>query len=291
MTPALLFVHALTPLHAGTGQGIGVIDLPIARERATNLPYLPGSSLKGALRAACEDAASVRRLFGPDTRNASEHAGALTVSDQSLLLFPVRSLIGTFALATCPWVLRRFTRDARSIGLKDVPDMPNAPKDQATLAQGSALLWNQKIVLEDLDLRAAVDPAVSKWAEWLGQHLYAGDSDQAAAVRAHLAVLPDDTFDYLVDQATEVVARIKLKDDTKTVQNGGLWYEESLPAESILSGLVMAEKVNQGGQVAEPAAVLDEARSLVQKIGTMQLGGKATVGRGLCRLVWKAGAR
>ena len=25
------FLHALSPLHAGTGQGTGVIDLPIAR--------------------------------------------------------------------------------------------------------------------------------------------------------------------------------------------------------------------------------------------------------------------
>lgn len=291
MTPAMLFVHALTPLHAGTGQGIGVIDLPIARERATNLPYLPGSSLKGALRAACEDAASVVRLFGPDTQKAKDHAGALTVSDQSLLLFPVRSLVGTYALATCPWVLRRFIRDARSIGLMEVPELPTCGMDEAKLAQGSRLIWQQKIVLEDLDLTAAVDPAVSNWADWLGQQLYPGDSDQAGALKEHLAVLPDDTFDYLVDQATEVVARIKLLDETKTVQKGGLWYEESLPAESILSGLVLAEKVKQGGQVAEPATVLDEARGLVEKIGTMQLGGKATVGRGLCRLVWKAGAR
>ena len=35
MNARLLFVHALSPLHAGTGQGIGAIDLPIAREKAT----------------------------------------------------------------------------------------------------------------------------------------------------------------------------------------------------------------------------------------------------------------
>ena len=36
MDAKLLFVHALSPLHAGTGQGVGVVDLPIAREKATN---------------------------------------------------------------------------------------------------------------------------------------------------------------------------------------------------------------------------------------------------------------
>ena len=47
----LTFIHALSPLHAGTGQGVGVIDLPIAREKATNLPFLPGSTLKGCCRS------------------------------------------------------------------------------------------------------------------------------------------------------------------------------------------------------------------------------------------------
>ena len=35
MAVKLMFVHALSSLHAGTGQGVGTIDLPIARERAT----------------------------------------------------------------------------------------------------------------------------------------------------------------------------------------------------------------------------------------------------------------
>ena len=55
MKSRLVFVHAISPLHAGTGQGVGVIDLPVAREKATGLPYFPGSSLKGVLRDACED--------------------------------------------------------------------------------------------------------------------------------------------------------------------------------------------------------------------------------------------
>jgi CRISPR-associated protein Cmr4 len=53
MAARLMFVHALSSLHAGTGQGVGTIDLPIARERATDLPVIPGSSIKGCLREAC----------------------------------------------------------------------------------------------------------------------------------------------------------------------------------------------------------------------------------------------
>lgn len=45
------FLHARSPLHAGTGQGTGVIDLPIAREKATGIPYLPSSSVKGTVES------------------------------------------------------------------------------------------------------------------------------------------------------------------------------------------------------------------------------------------------
>lgn len=130
MNAKLLFVHALSPLHAGTGQGVGVIDLPVAREKATNLPYLPGSSLKGTLR----DTDSVQitpdlrvKIFGPDSKNADDHAGSVQFSDQRLLLFPARSLSGTFAWTTSPYLLQRLQRDARSAGISDAPSSVPAP--------------------------------------------------------------------------------------------------------------------------------------------------------------------
>src|SRR5712671_3562923 len=115
MNTRLLFCHALSPLHAGTGQGVGVIDLPIARERATNLPYLAGSSVKGTLRDTYNEKVSLDlrvKIFGPETNRADEHAGSVSFSDQRLLLLPIRSLLGTFAWITSPYVLQRFRRDA-----------------------------------------------------------------------------------------------------------------------------------------------------------------------------------
>ena len=43
------WIHALTPLHVGSGRGIGFIDLPIMREKATEYPFVPGSAVKGVL--------------------------------------------------------------------------------------------------------------------------------------------------------------------------------------------------------------------------------------------------
>src|SRR5712692_8487119 len=125
----LTFVHALSPLHAGTGQGAGIIDLPIAREKATGLPYLPGSSLKGTLRAQCNPKdQKCRQVFGPDTeglQTENAHASSVQFSDQRLLLLPVRSLAGVFAWVTSPSVLRRLLRDiadTRSDGPTSIPE-------------------------------------------------------------------------------------------------------------------------------------------------------------------------
>ena len=95
---ALLGLLAETSIHAGAGQSVGAIDLPIMREAHSDWPCIHGSAVKGALRARAEDRAldNVHLIFGPDTNNASDHAGALTVGDARLVLLPVRSLTGHF---------------------------------------------------------------------------------------------------------------------------------------------------------------------------------------------------
>lgn len=41
---------AETFIHPGSGQSAGALDQPVAREAATDYPFIAGSSLKGALR-------------------------------------------------------------------------------------------------------------------------------------------------------------------------------------------------------------------------------------------------
>ena len=49
-----VFLYCLTSLHAGSGSSLGVVDLPIQRERHTSFPKIESSSLKGAFREAFE---------------------------------------------------------------------------------------------------------------------------------------------------------------------------------------------------------------------------------------------
>jgi len=284
MNARLFFVHALSPLHAGTGQGVGTIDLPIAREKATGLPFVPGSSLKGVLRNSCTDPDIQKKVFGPDTDRADEHAGSAQISDARLLLLPTRSLAGTFAWVTSPYVLHRFLRDAQDAQATGLPTSVPLPAlaDQCTVAQDACQIsipggGQPRVYLEDLDLNAIPDPTVNTWAIWLGSKVFPNDPQWQQMLVGRLCVVHDDVLSFLLETATEITARIKLRKDAKTVQKGSLWYEETLPTETVLYGLVVATPVK--ATVQEVFAVL---QGLMGK--TLQVGGKATVGRGLCRV-------
>jgi len=277
MNTKLLFVHALSPLHAGTGQGVGVIDLPIAREKATNLPYLPGSSLKGVLRDAC-DTANREAIFGPETANADAYAGSVHFTDQRLLLMPIRSLAGTFAWVTSPFVLRRFLRDTEMTSTNAFPDKVPAVSQQSeclTAAETDLQTSHGPIVLEDIQLKARND--ADAWAKAFASVLFPNDPAWQEIFKKRFCIVHDEIFGFFVEHATEVVARIALESEKKTVKKGALWYEESLPAESVLSGVVVAAPVK-----ADIDTVFATVRGLIDK--PLQLGGKATVGRGLCQL-------
>jgi CRISPR-associated protein Cmr4 len=276
----ILFLHALSPLHPGTGQGVGSIDLPIARERATGVPYLPGSSVKGVLRDAANGRLTrdkLLALFGPETGNASEYAGAAVFGDARLLLLPVRSLAGVFAYVTSPYLLERFAREVVFAGMAP-PALPGAPASEGwcRLASDSQLKADDKVYLEDLDLSCQQNPELKTWEDWLAKQ-------SEAPVKGRICLVHDDVMGYLLETATEVVARIRLEDQTKTVASGALWYEESLPAESLLYGLLSLGSSRK----KEVAVALDD---LMPLLGFAQLGGKASVGRGLCRLRLGGGA-
>ena len=51
---SILSLYAISPCHVGSGSSVGVVDLPIQRERHTNWPVIQASGMKGALRAHFE---------------------------------------------------------------------------------------------------------------------------------------------------------------------------------------------------------------------------------------------
>ena len=285
MTTKMVFVHALTPLHAGIGAGTDVIDLPIAREVSTGLPYLPGSSIKGTLRShvAKTNPGIAEKMFGPDTKNASDFAGAMQFSDAYVVAMPIRSLAGMFAWVTSPYLLLRLARDAQQCGIQ-CPPVQGLTAICVALTTTSKLRFgsNAKAVFEDIALEVVADTNDVKWSaitEGWADVVARGTNIPVAFVKERFCIVSDDVMAFLLRTATEVRARVRLNDD-KTVQTGALWYEESLPTETILAGIV-----NVMPNTKTVVSVNDMFGALAPLTDSLvQFGGKTTTGHGFCRM-------
>jgi len=286
---ALLFIHAQTSLHPGSGTALGTVDLPVQRERHTQWPVIPGSSLKGILRDACRPPASNAEAredwlaaFGPETAEADKHAGALSLTDARILAFPVRSLRGVFAWITCSAVLERLQRDlnldpSKSNSLELPQSWPG--KDKALCQQNGPLLVDgNKLVLEEFEFERTGD-ANNTVADWVSQRAVADDATRKR-LKSHLVVLHDDDFTHFVRHATEVVARIALDYERKTVKGTALFYEEFLPAETLFYSVVLASASRREGHDKSASEILKYLRDNLPPI--LQIGGDETIGKGLC---------
>jgi CRISPR-associated protein Cmr4 len=270
-----IYLHALTPVHAGTGQAsASAIDLPIARERATNWPIIPATSLKGVLRNTVKDElteANLNELFGWVGPNDTGAAGKLQIGDARLLCFPVRSWKGVFAYATCPLSLTRLHRDFTALGI-DPPfagDVPNPPADDAAItAPKSVLAENKLIWIDDLELMEHVSDAAGAISQSIASAVFT-DEKEWQAFTERFVILHNDVFDFLAEYSTEVTARIALNPESKTVDKdkGALWYEEAVPAEAIFVAPILGAALPKLPQAY------------------VQIGGNETVGRGFCRVV------
>lgn len=289
MQHRLLTIHCLSPLHCGTGQGIAGIDLPIQRERHTGWPVIPGSSIKGVLRDAYRgslggaDKNSDTRtvaLFGPEPKGEVNDLGlgALTLGDAILLAFPVRSLCGVFAWCTCPMALGRVARLSGAEALADGAKLTVGQEE--LLGAKDLAAHDQKAVLEDHAL--AWKPLPSGLVEVLTRFWI---PSAAAMLERHLAVVSDDLFTWFARHATQVEARIALDPATKTVNDGQLFYEETVPPEAVFVAPVAAEHARHPNaeEALRPAdAAMGALRKLIDARKSLQFGGKATIGRGQC---------
>jgi len=286
-TTALLGLLAETSIHAGADQMAGTIDLPIQREAHTDWPVIYGSAVKGALRTLAEDQKQpwVLEVFGPDTKNASDNAGALLVGDARLLLLPVRSLTSHFKWVTCPALLRRFQADLERLNLPvsfsaaDIP--PVSSLEDAPIPQGddsSLFLEEFRCQTRKIDLSVVISALT----------LLMERSDAEAALQKQLVVVHDDLFRHLARYATPVNAHICLDNDTKTVKSGALWYEESLPPDTVLYVCLVGQKTRVKNGTKSAADVLKHITQDLFNRPYLQLGGNETVGMGWCKVkIWQ----
>ena len=232
---AIFGLLAETPVHPGAGKATGVIDLPIQREVHTAWPCIYASGVKGGLRQLAEESEmhpdDLRRVFGSEG-NQVEMAGALAVGDASLLLLPVRSLTSSFQWVTCPEVLQRFKSACRRLGVATgaaltVPGNPaldDAIGTSSRKPESRLFLEEFRFTLSAAALHEDVVDAIK-----LCVH-----EDFHTTLAERLLVVHNDRFRWFAEHATQIAAHVKLDNETKAIERGALWYEETLPPETVM---------------------------------------------------------
>lgn len=310
------FLIVETPLHAGSGTDLGIVDMPIQRERHTGFPKIEASGLKGCIREAFEDATNetiniqighrnvdksnkqtISLAFGPE--NGDEHAGALGFTDARLLLFPVKSMKGVFAWITCPKVLERFRNDLKLCEINNLPPTP----DINSVPSECQLLIKDKIVLEEYTFSVKKDETdkenCSQLSAWFSKYIIPANKEYIywqTKIKKDIVVLSDDDFKDFVNLSTEVITRIKINNETGTVQQGALFTEEYLPGESILYSMALTspifkEKEDEKGIFVKNNGAKGEDLVMEYFVKglppVIQIGGNATIGKGIVRTrIW-----
>ena len=154
-------------------------------------------------------------------------------------------------------------------------------------SKDSCLIDEDKVYLEDLDFVAKESDAVHKWAQVIANAVF---PDQDAAWRdefvKRFSVVSEEIFSFLCETGTQIDARIRIQPDSKTVAEGALWYEESLPAETILAGIAWCDAVYRKAVATRETLFKEFCTAPL----ALQVGGKASVGRGRVHVRFQEGA-
>ncbi|ADY55584.1 CRISPR-associated RAMP protein, Cmr4 family [Syntrophobotulus glycolicus DSM 8271] len=301
-----MFLSVLTPLHAGGGTELSMIDQPIQREVHTGFPKIEASSLKGSIRSAAENGAnqdisedSITQIFGADDKD-NIVASAVAFSDARLLFFPVRSAKGVFAFVTCPMVLQRFFNDMKLVGIGDCGWDLNLDKTPWVI-EGSSLLFkdvsgSDTVMLEEFLYNVLVEKGkevpfatfIDKLLPCLPENELTNDMLKSNAI-----LVPNEDFADFVKLSTEVITRIKINNKSGIVEPGALFNEEYLPTESILYSLIFVadSRRPQNENTAleksrkEAAQIAGELEKCIPSI--FQIGANMTLGKGFvaCKIV------
>jgi CRISPR-associated protein Cmr4 len=285
MTSRLYFIQTLSSLHIGTGQGADDIDLPVSRDPVTGHPDIPGSGLKGVLRDELQkqDRSLTDAALGNEDAQGNDAASAVSFGDGRLVCLPVKSLHGTFAWLASPESIRLLGRALDRCGVARPAAIPIVPAGIALTDESALSGDGRSVILNEFSLSTAdgLSTTVTNWAEWLGSRLFDEHADRDS-FSARFAVVESSVFDFLCEASLPVAARNRIGPNG-VVEPGALWYEEFVPAEAVFAGVLTAQNgLGRHNAHNDKALLAHVAGATGERF--LQLGGKATAGRGFVRL-------
>jgi CRISPR-associated protein Cmr4 len=277
MKKMMISFFTRTPLHVGCGSSVGAIDLPVLRERATDLPVIPGSTIKGVLADLWQEIGVdvdlnekgelIRKkrtdawvLFGDNSNKSNEaNAGALLIGDARLLAFPVRSAKGGFVWATSPLLLaRQGIEFSQELGEMDGYGSEKVAFDNA-------------FILEEYKINRVGDvtEVIGSLTDFCDLPLW------KSTLANRLVILSDTMLAYFAKNACEIAHHNKIDDETGTVAQGALFSQENVPSEALFVGEILAR---------EEMDIQKLQKKIQQEGNLLQVGANATTGLGWCQV-------
>ena len=294
---------ALDPIHIGTGgYHIGRVDNVIAREPATNLPKIPGSSIAGTARTYTtyqkveENAPDISINCAGQDKEASEqgengHCGKCIVcksfgyskkdeergsrqglvhfSDAQILLFPVSTRLGP-AWVTSPMIMEDF---GISLSTNNKPS-----ENEIVVASKFATELSLNLGWLNLPIKSdGVVPSFDK-LDNLG-------SGKKELITERIVVVPNNLISQIINSNLEVRTSVSIDPVTGAGKDGALFTSEAIPRSTILWFNIDVSNPKYFGYTDVNS---DEIKSAIESgfrfFETLGIGGMVTRGFGRIKI-------
>ena len=272
MDSKFYYLSCLTNLHVGNGaDSFGIIDREVERDSITGYPIIPSSGLKGAFRKHFTEL--VNRLFGSSSGSGDIKPGSGDIRPGSIkfisgqLLFrPVRASKGDYACYQCTTLTALQTLARARVEIAGDTALQTALAG-ASPKLGTSYYGGSAEAVEVEGFAAPHSEGHEELTECINGLLASAAPDEASKKLTSGAVLLSEDDNRAIP--LPVIARNQL--DNGISKN--LWYEEYVPHESVFWFAVLG-----------PEKDLEDFGMVVSS-HIVQIGGNATIGRGLCVVV------
>jgi CRISPR-associated protein Cmr4 len=305
MKSEFFYIKALTPIHAGSGETLGYVDMPIQREQHSDIPKIEASTLKGCIKNKVyklekiyeentneETKIKYELVFGSE--KGEDRASFLGFTDAVLLFFPVKSDKDIFKLITCPYLLNRWVND-----LDEIKEEIKEIKEGEYVSLFEDKDKNKKIYLEEY----VFNKSEIFNGESEGKEISKLLKSKIKGIEENKIVILNDTdFIDLVNMYTEVITRNKIDSFTGVSAKTGLFTEEYLPSETILYFKVFENNIIHSSSDDNDSkkddndlkkGVINSLKNfetilkyLKEEMGNVfQIGGNSTIGKGIVKRI------
>lgn len=282
-TAKTFLIRTLSSTHAGSGSDLGIVDLPIQRERHTSFPKIESSSLKGSIREAFENRAfdlqnepfKLLNTFGKLVFSSSSDSPENIRTDYDLMTqltfgydedsksltneikkkFEENTEYSGCIAFTDARLLLFPVRSAKGVfAWITCPYVLNRYIEDLKIAKDKFISESLSVNIDNGKCIVPGNVVLIGGSVVLEEYTFTKTDNKTidnnlltalgiSEFADRLVVLSNDDFRDFVNLSTEVVTRTKIDNVTGTVKKGALFNEEYLPPESILYFITFSANV------------------------------------------------